>query len=202
MKTHRLLTLPYKRFLVPSISVLLLSMMATASGVAAAGPDRSPTAAEGGQEDFHWEIGTWATTVKVLADPLSPTPDEWLQFSGTSVVKPLMDRRANVLEFEVSGPNGRIEALSLRLFEPKAERWSITFVNIRNGLLTPAVYGGFRDGVGTFYGDDELDGRPIKVRFLIIRQGPDKARFEQAFSDDGGTTWETNWMAVDRRIDP
>lgn len=152
-------------------------------------------------EDFNWEIGTWATTVQVLADPLSPTAEEWLQFSGTTVVKPLLNRRANVVEFEVSGPSGRIEALSLRLFEPHAQRWSISFVNIRNGLLAAAVYGGFEDGVGTFGGDDELNGRPIKVRFRIDRQGPDQARFEQSYSDDGGRTWETNWIAVDRRID-
>jgi hypothetical protein len=111
-----------------------------------------------------------------------------------------MDRRANVVELDVSGPSGRIEGMNLRLYESQAGRWSLTFVSMRDGLLTPSVYGGFHDGVGKFYGDDQLGGRPIKVRFLIFRQGPDKARFEQAFSADGGTTWETNWIAVDYRI--
>ena len=155
-----------------------------------------------GQRDFNWEIGTWRSTVQVLADPLSESPDEWLHFSGTSTVRPLVDRRANVVEFEVSGPNGRIDALNLRLYEPQAQRWSLTFVNMRDGLLTPAVYGGFRNGVGEFYGDDQLGGSPIKVRFLIVRTSQDEARFEQAFSADGGPTWETNWIAVDRRIRP
>jgi hypothetical protein len=177
---------------------MLIAM--TASGDASTAPP-SPTGADS-QRDFDWEIGTWHTTARVLAEPLSQSADEWLQFTGTSVVRPLSDRRANVLEFGVSGPSGRIDALNLRLYEPQAGRWSLTFVNIRDGLPTPAVYGGFRDSVGTFYGDDELGGRPIKVRFLIFRQGPDKARFEQAFSADGGTTWETNWIAVDRRIRP
>lgn len=154
-----------------------------------------------GQRDFDWELGVWRTDVRVLADPLSDTADEWLSFSGTSVVKPLMDRRANVVELKVAGTSGRIEGLNMRLYEPAASRWSLTFVNMRNGLLTPSVYGGFRDdGVGEFLGDDQLDGRPIKVRFLIYRQGADRARFEQAFSDDGGLTWETNWVAIDRRI--
>ncbi|MDR7380523.1 hypothetical protein [Promicromonospora iranensis] len=138
--------------------------------------------------------------MRVLADPLSESPDEWLRFSGTSTVRPLADRRANVVELDVSGPDGRIEALNLRLYEPQAQRWSLTFVNLRDGLLTPAVYGGFRDGVGEFYGDDELGDRPIKVRFLVDQVSKDEARFEQAFSADGGTTWETNWVAVDRRI--
>jgi hypothetical protein len=167
-------------------------------GMAASGDAATAPAADG-QRDFDWEIGTWRTTVQVLAEPLSESADEWLRFTGTSVVDPLLGRRANVVELAVSGPSGQIEGLNLRLYEPQANRWSLTFVNIRDGLLTPAVYGGFRDGVGEFYGDDQLGGRPIRVRFLIFRQGPDKARFEQAFSADGGTTWETNWIAVDRR---
>lgn len=138
--------------------------------------------------------------MQVLVDPLSESPDEWLQFTGTSTVRPLSDRRANVVELAASGPAGRIDGLNLRLYEPQAQRWSLTFVNMRDGLLTPAVYGSFRDGVGEFYGDDQLGGRPIKVRFLIVRVGQNEARFEQAFSADGGTTWETNWIAVDRRI--
>ncbi|WP_439660255.1 hypothetical protein ACSHWB_01375 [Lentzea sp. HUAS TT2] len=99
-----------------------------------------------------------------------------------------------------SSADGSIEGMNLRLCEPQAERWSLTFVSMRDGLLTPAVFGGFRDGVGEFHGDDQLGGRPIKVRFLVTRQGKDRATFEQAFSGDGGTTWETNWVAVDRRI--
>jgi hypothetical protein len=177
---------------------MLITM--AASGDASTAP--APSTVADGQRDFDWEIGTWHTTVRVLAEPLSESADEWLRFTGTSVVRPLLDRRANVVELEISGPNGRIDGLNLRLYEPQAERWSLTFANLRDGLLTPSVYGGFHDGTGEFYGDDQLDGRPIKVRFLISRQGPDKARFEQAFSADGGTTWETNWIAVDRRIRP
>ncbi|MET9633016.1 hypothetical protein ABZX92_36725 [Lentzea sp. NPDC006480] len=185
---RRLLTVPHKRVLVAVLAVVSL----TASVPAAAGT-------EDGQRDFDWEIGTWHTDVRVLADPLSETPDEWLHFEGTSVVRPLLDRRANVVELKVANANGRIEGLNMRLYEPQAKRWSLTFVNIRNGLLTPSVYGGFHDGVGEFYGDDELGGRPIKVRFLINQLGPFQAKFEQAFSPDGGATWETNWIAVDRR---
>ena len=194
MKIRMLFTVPHRRILVGLLAAL---MMTTTASAWAAG-DASTT---DGQRDFDWELGAWRTDVRVLAEPLSDTADEWLSFAGTSVVRPLMDRRANVVELKVAGPTGRIEGLNMRLYEPQASRWSLTFVNMRNGLLTPSVYGGFRaDGVGEFVGDDQLDGRPIKVRFLIYRQGPDRARFEQAFSDDGGLTWETNWVAIDRRI--
>ena len=190
------MTVPHRRILVAGLSALML--IATAASGVASTPPASPTSTDG-QRDFDWEIGTWHSTVRVLAEPLSDSADQWLQFVGTSTVRPLLDRRANVLEFAVSGPNGRIDALNMRLYEPQAQRWSLTFVNIRDGLLTPAVFGGFHNGVGTFYCDDQLGGRPIKVRFLIFRPSPDEARFEQAFSADGGTTWETNWFAVDRR---
>ena len=190
------MTVPYRRTLVAGLSALMLIVTA-ASGDAATAPVSSTVA--DGQRDFAWETGTWRTTVRVLAEPLAESPDVWLQFTGTSVVRPLLDQRANILEFEVSGPSGRIDALNLRLYEPQAGRWSLTFVNIRDGLLTPAVYGGFHDGVGEFYGDDQLGGRPITVRFLVFRQGLDTARFEQAFSADGGATWEVNWIAVDTR---
>lgn len=191
------MTIPYRRILTAGLSALVL--FATAASGAASSPPASSAVADG-QRDFNWEIGTWRTEVQVLADPLAESPDEWLRFTGTSTVRPLQDRRANVVELKVSGPDGRIDALNLRLYEPQAQRWSLTFVNMRDGLLTPAVYGGFRDGVGEFYGDDQLGGRPIKVRFLVSRTGHDEARFEQAFSADGGTTWETNWIAVDRRV--
>ncbi|WP_433288685.1 hypothetical protein [Micromonospora sp. CA-244673] len=199
MNLHTKITMPYKRILVPCLTLFMLAAVA-ASGDAAAAPRKASAAVEDGQRDFDWEIGAWHTKVRVLADPLSESEDEWLHFEGTSVVRPLLDRRANVVELKVSGPNGRIDGLNLRLYEPQARRWSLTFVNLRDGLLTPSVYGGFHDGVGEFYGDDQLGGRAIRVRFLIFRQGPDRARFEQAYSGDGGKTWETNWIAVDNRL--
>ena len=151
-----------------------------------------------GRGDFDWELGTWHTTVRVLAEPLSDSA-RWLEFEGTSVVRPLMGGLANVVELRVSGAAGEIVGLNLRLYEPATQRWSATFVSLRDGQLTPSVSGRFRDGVGEFHGDDQLAGRPIAVRFRIERDGPDRATFTQAFSDDDGATWETNWVAIDRR---
>jgi hypothetical protein len=181
------------------IATVLSLFVVAAGATSSAGATSGAAAGADGQHAFDWEIGTWRTSVQVLAEPLSDSADQWLRFDGTSVVKPLMDGRANVVELRISGPAGQIQGLNLRLFEPQAQRWSSTFTSLRDGMLTPSVYGSFHDGVGEFYGDDQLDGRPIKVRFVIERQGPDRARFTQAFSADGGATWETNWIAVDRR---
>jgi len=193
MRLYSGTSLAPKRIMIVCMAVLMLTATTGAGGA-------STTSSNDGQHDFDWELGTWRSDVRVLADPLSGSEDEWLRFEGTTVVRPLMDRRANVVELDVTGAAGRIQALNLRLFEPQADRWSLTFVNMRDGLLTPAVYGGFRDEVGEFYGEDRLNGQPILVRFLITRPGPNRARFEQAYSGDDGATWETNWIAIDRRI--
>ena len=159
MNIHTKVTVPYKRIVVVCMSLLTLTATA-ASGVVPSISPNGANAVEDGQHSFDWEIGTWHTDVRVLAEPLSESPDEWLSFKGTSRVRPLMDGRENVVELKVQGPNGRIEGLNLRLYEPQTDRWSLTFVNVRDGLLTPAVYGGFHDGVGEFYGDDRLGELP------------------------------------------
>jgi hypothetical protein len=200
MTIHPHLTLLHKRIMAVCVSLLTLTTVLAASGQAVAPPPAHQETVDDGQHDFDWELGRWHTDVRLLAEPLSESDDVWLHFDGTSIVRPLSDGRANVVELDVSGPAGRIQGLNLRLFEPQNQRWSLTFVNLRDGLLTPSVYGGFEGKVGTFFGDDQLNGRPIKVRFVITRQGRDTARFEQSFSDDGGTTWETNWIAVDQRV--
>jgi len=154
-----------------------------------------------GARDFDWEIGRWRTQVRLLAKPLSGS-QEWLEYEGTSDVRAMLDGQANLVELRVAGPSGRIEGLSLRLYEPQARQWSLNYANIRDGLLTQPVYGGFRGGRGEFYGQERVDGRAVLVRFFITRPAPDTARFEQAFSGDGGLTWESNWIAVDTRIVP
>ena len=153
-----------------------------------------------GAKDFHWEIGTWTTNVKVRRNPLSGTAADWAEYHGTSVVKPLLDGHANFVELSVSGPRGKIEGGSLRLYNPKARQWSLNYASVGGGVLTAPVFGGFGDdGRGAFYGQDTLDGRTILVRFIVKRISPNEARFEQAYSIDGGQSWEDNWIAVDTR---
>ena len=153
-----------------------------------------------GQKDFDWETGTWTTKVRVRRNPLSGEPPAWVEYQGTSIVKPLADGRANAVELSVAGASGKIEGLSLRLYNPQSRQWSLNFASFRNGMLTAPVYGSFDGtGRGLFYGQDMIDGRAIMVRFVITRVSPKEARFDQAYSVDGGVTWEDNWNAVDTR---
>ena len=163
-------------------------------------PRKPPAAVErDGQRDFDFEIGTWRTRLKRRLRPLTGS-NEWVEYSGTSVVSKVMDGRANLVELDVQGPAGRIEGVSLRLYNPQSRQWSLNFASARGGTLTRPVFGEFRGGRGEFYGQDSLDGREILVRFVISEITPTSCRFEQAFSDDGGKTWELNWIATDTKM--
>lgn len=152
-----------------------------------------------GQHDFDFEIGTWKTHLRRLHRPLSGSTT-WVEYEGTSVVSKVLDGRANLVELKVNGPAGRIEGLSLRLYNPQSRQWSLNFANINAGTLTPPTIGEFKEGRGEFYNQDTFNGRAILVRFVIIKITQDQYRFEQSFSDDGGKTWELNWIAVDTRV--
>lgn len=153
-----------------------------------------------GPGGFDFEIGRWNSVVKRLKRPLSGS-HEWVELSGTTVVRKLLDGRANIAELDIAGPSGRIQGVSLRLYDAQSRQWSIHYANIAAGALTAPMLGDFRHGRGEFHGDDTLDGRPIKVRFVIECDRRESCRFEQAFSADAGKTWELNWLATDTLID-
>jgi len=152
-----------------------------------------------GRHDFDFEIGTWKTHVSRLEKPLSGS-QKWLDLDGTSVVRRIMDGRANLVELDVSGSSGTIAGISLRLYNPDTRQWSLNYASLRSGTLTAPVVGGFKEGRGEFFGLDTVDGKPVFVRFVIACATSDTCRFEQAFSDDGGKSWEVNWMATDTRV--
>jgi hypothetical protein len=152
-----------------------------------------------GQRDFDFEIGTWKTHVSRLAKPLSGSK-EWVELDGTSVVRAISEGRANLVELDVTGSSGRIAGVSLRLYNPDTRQWSLNYASLRSGTLTAPVVGGFSNGRGEFLGSDTLDGKPVFVRFVIACPRPDTCRFEQAFSNDGGKSWEVNWIATDTRV--
>ena len=176
--------------------ILLVLVILVMPGSASA---QAPAELRDGSRDFDFEIGAWETHLKRRLRPLSGS-NEWVEYRGRSVVRPIMNGRANVVELNVSGPAGQIEGLSLRLYNPESRQWSLNFSNIRSGVLTEPVVGEFKNGRGEFYGTDILNGRTILVRFVIHGITARSARFEQAFSDDGGKTWEVNWIATDSRV--
>ena len=179
-------------------SLLLAALSASASARESATGARLRWTAADGQRDFDFEVGTWKTHVSRRLHPLSGSA-EWVELDGTSVVRKLLDGRANVVELDVAGPSGRIVGVSLRLYNTDARQWSLNYSSMGTGTLTAPLFGEFRNKRGEFFGQDTLGGRTIQVRFVIACATPDSCRFEQAFSGDGGASWESNWIATDTR---
>ena len=158
-----------------------------------------PRPAAANEHDFDFEIGSWKTHLRRLLHPLTGSK-QWVEYDGTSVVRRVWDGRANLLELEVDGPAGHIEGLSLRLYNPDSHQWSLNFSNRAAGVLSQPTIGEFKNGRGEFYDQEPLNGRAILVRFVISDVTANSCHFEQSFSDDGGKTWEVNWIADDTRI--
>ena len=185
------------RVMVTATLAALVVALPSASFAQAASPPA--TALRDGSHDFDWEIGNWTTQLRYRPEPLTGS-NRWLEYRGTSNVRAVLGGRANLVELSVEGASGRIEGMSLRLYNPQARQWTLNFASVRNGLLTPPVTGAFDgNGLGTFYGQDTANGRTVLVRFVISDVTPNSAHFEQAFSADGGATWEPNWIAVDNK---
>ena len=160
---------------------------------------QQPDKKRDGQHDFDFEIGTWKTRLKRLLHPLTGSTT-WVEYEGTTVVRKVWNGRANLVELDVTGAAGRIEGLSLRLYNPETRQWSLNFSNSASGTLSQPTIGEFKNGRGEFYDQETLNGRAIFVRFVISDITENSCRFEQAFSDDGGKTWEVNWIATDTRV--
>jgi hypothetical protein len=181
-----------------AFALAVLAMLQPAAALARAAPPAEAPLRDGSR-DFDWEIGSWTTDLRYLPEPLTGS-NRWTEYHGTSEAHGLMGGRANLVELSVEGAAGRIEGMSLRLYNPTARQWTLNFASVGSGTLTPPVTGAFDEtGRGIFYGVDTAGGRTVLVRFVISDVTANSARFEQAFSDDGGMTWETNWIAVDTR---
>ena len=142
---------------------------------------------------FDFLHGAWRVRHRKLARRLVDSA-QWLEFEGEAACRPLLGGLGNVDENVLEDPGGAYQAVTLRLFDPASERWSIWWVDGRFMGLGPPVHGRFEGGEGRFLGEDTHEGRPVLVRFLWTAIEADSARWEQAFSPDGGRSWETNWI--------
>jgi hypothetical protein len=155
--------------------------------------------AHDGQHDFEFELGSWKIHLKKLLHPLTGSTT-WVEFDGTSVTRKVWDGRAELEEFETNGAAGHIEGLTLRLYNPQSHQWNINWATSKTGTLGQPTIGEFKNGVGEFYDQEEIDGRMILVRFVWSGITANSAHFEQSFSSDGGRTWEVNWITDQTRV--
>ena len=143
--------------------------------------------------DFDFLPGEWLVHNRRLRERLVGS-DEWEEFEATSVARHILGGCGNEDEFRTDHDGGFV-GMSFRFFDPETREWSIYWADSRRpGLLDAPVIGSFSGDVGVFEGDDTFKGRPIRVRFIWSGLTTSTPRWEQAFSDDDGETWETNWV--------
>jgi hypothetical protein len=172
--------------------------VATLTPTAPPGP-RVVAPSTDGQHDFDFNIGTWRTHIRRLIHPLTNSTT-WTEYTGTHTVNKVWDGRANLGELEVDGPTGHLEVLSLRLYNPQSNQWSLNFATSGTGTLGVPSIGQFKDGRGEFYDQEVYNGRAILVRSVWSDITPTTCHLEQAFSEDGGKSWEVNWVAADTLV--
>jgi hypothetical protein len=150
-----------------------------------------------GTGDFDFFVGEWDSVQRRRKAWLADC-DEWYEFDAITRCWPIFGGAGNIDEIDC--PSQGFRGLGLRLLDQQTGDWSIFWATSRTGLLSlPPVVGRFENGVGRFYSDEVLDGRAIRVRYTWSCITADSARWAQAFSPDGGETWEDNWTAEFRR---
>ena len=179
---------------------------ATWAQTAGSAPKSAPQDAlqHDGQHDFDFLMGSWKIHLKQLKRPLTGS-NEWVEFDGTTVCKKVWDGKAEIEEFSVDSAqtNTHILGLALRLYNPASHQWSIYWANAAKGAMGgPPVVGEFKDGHGEFYDQEEINGRVIFTRYAWSKVNTSSPHFEQAYSDDGGKTWEVNWITEQTKVKP
>lgn len=159
---------------------------------------KGSTMLTGHEHDFDWLVGDWKVRHHRLKERLMGS-NEWEDFDGTSKLWLTLGGLGTVDDNLLELPAGTYRAVGIRAFDPDAKHWSIWWLDARKKEIDPPVKGNFKDGMGEFIGDDTLRGMPVKVRFRWTKIDTPAPHWEQAFSPDGGKTWEDNWHMDFRR---
>lgn len=154
-----------------------------------------------GRHDFDFLHGSWNIRNKRLEKRLARNTN-WQEFEAhCEACYPVIGGMGNVDSFSGIFPDGQaLEGMTLRIFNPQTQLWSIYWADNRSCELQPPVHGKFENRRGTFFGDDIFNGQPIKIVFYWYDITPNSATWEQAFSEDDGITWETNWQMFFTRV--
>jgi hypothetical protein len=160
----------------------------------------SPSTAEDqdGQHGFDGLFGTWNYHVKRLMHPLTGSTT-WIEFPATGTCYRIWGGRAQLDTFEADAATGHIEGLVVRLYNPQNHQWSLNWAISRTGIPDPPQIGKFKNVHGDFYTQDTINGKTIFVRYDWSKINTAAPHFEQSFSEDGGQTWEVNWITDQTR---
>jgi hypothetical protein len=151
------------------------------------------------RHDFDFLHGRWNVHNRRRVERLTGS-QEWQEFEATNECRPLPGGLGNEDEYRTDFWRDFV-GLTLRFYNPETGQWAIYWIDNRTPVLQPPMIGAFHGDVGIFEGPDELRGKPIRVRYTWARISQTSARWEQAFSSDGGETWETNWTMELTRVE-
>ena len=150
--------------------------------------------------DFDFLLGKWQVRNKRLRARLAGS-NEWVEFPARlEEGRKVLDGLALMDQFKAEFDGEYFEGVSLRVFNPATERWTIYWMDTSHPEITEQVVGAFRDGVGDFYGEELFEGKPVKLRFIWSEITASSARWEQAYFDQAREVWETNWIMEFTRI--
>jgi hypothetical protein len=186
------------------VSFILAVVLQVLPGMAQQNPGpakigvQSTAPARDGQHDFDPLLGSWKYHLKRRMNPLTGS-NTWVEFDGTGVCRKVWDG-SQLDTIDVDGPTGHVEGLTLRLYNPQSHQWRLYWANRKNGILDPPQVGEFKDGRGEFFAQDTINGKTILIRFVWTNLTTNSPHFEQSFSNDGGKTWEVNWITDQTRV--
>lgn len=163
---------------------------------------RGPHSARASKHDFDFLHGSWTVRNRYLKHRLRHST-EWVEFDARSDVEPLLNGFGQIDRYSAVRNGSPVEGITLRLFDPETGEWWLHWADtVRPGVLLPPMVGRFKGDVGEFFGDETVDGKRVLCRFYWKRSADGSPRWEQAFSDDGDKTWETNWVMTFKRRSP
>jgi len=159
---------------------------------------QSQDAAHDGQHDFDPLIGHWRYHLKRRLHPLTGS-NEWVEYEGTGTCRKIWDG-SEIEQASFDGPNAHIEGFVIRLYNPESHQWRLYWTARKSGIFDPPQVGEFKNGRGVFVAQDTINGKTILIRYEWTNLNTESPHFEQSFSDDGGKTWEVNWITDQKRI--
>lgn len=110
---------------------------------------------------------------------------------GSATVQRVLNGMGSIEQLR--GPGGKLRGMGVRVWRPEAGVWADHWTDCQDGVVNPPQLGRFIEGQGVFEADDEMDGKPIKVRAFWDKITPVSCRWYQTMSADGGKTWDYGW---------
>ena len=179
-----------------AIGLILALSFLPALGRLNSGQENATLAERDGQHDFDFIFGRWKIHTRTRAHG----SNNWSEYNGIGTYQKIWDGRAVLNEFETDGQAGHIEGLGLQTYNPQAHQWSLYWVDSSDGILGVPVIGQFKDGLGEFYAQDNVEGKARLISYIWSKMTKASAHFEESLSDDGGKTWDPIWVSDMTRV--